>query len=308
MKKISIIIQCFNEEANIAETYNQLSAIIRNIHKYSFEIIFVDNGSADNTRVKIESITKKDKRVVGIALSRNFGPEASGLAGMEYSKSDAIITCPCDLQEPIEYIPKFIKEWENGNDLVIGIYTQTQDVVWMMWIRKFYYSLLKLISDIDIPVNSSGIALLNASALKAFLSLQEHYRSSVGLRAWIGFKTKYIVYERRNRKHGISSYNFLRYLETAERGLIGFSFLPLDIIIYIALTIFLLAFVFLIGYLLALFMHLIGWNQSTVIITVISLFGGLQLLAISAVGKYIQVIVEETKHRPHYIIEKIFKK
>ena len=304
---ISFVVPCFNEQENVDETFKQLSVIAKQQKKYQFEFVFVDNGSSDHTRQHIEQLADKDSRMKGIFLSRNFGPEASGIAGLEHAKGDVIIISVCDLQDPLELIPEYIAKWEKGSDLVIGIYTKNQDAFVMATIRKLYYKIFKRMANITIPINSSGICLYSRPALDAFLSLQERFRSSLGLRAWIGFKTEYITYERRERKRGKSSYNVLRYLQTAERSFFGFSYVPLNIIIYLSAIFLLVSFLFFVGYLISVFFHVIPWNQTTVIVSTIILFGSIQLLAISVIGKYIQVIVEETKKRPHYIIETIYQ-
>lgn len=305
--RISFVIPCFNEEGNVTETFHQLTKITKPIKKYEYEFIFIDNCSSDKTRKHIRSAVEKDKRVTGIVLSRNFGPEASGLAGLEHATGDAVIICVCDLQDPLELIPQYLKKWEEGNDIVLGTYTKTQDAPAMALIRSYYYRFFKAIANIDIPVNSSGICLLSRNALDGFLQLQERFRSNVGLLAWIGFKRVYIPYERRSRRIGKSSYNLIRYLKTAERGFFGFSYVPLDSIIYFGLITFAISFVFLFFYILSSTLGLIVWNMGTGIITVTILFGAIQLLAISAIGKYVQVIVEETKKRPHYIIDTIMR-
>lgn len=310
MKKIllSFVVPCFNEEENVEETYRQITLMTKKLRTYAVEFIFVDNGSGDNTREIIQSLSDKDRRITGIFLSRNFGPEASGIAGLEHSKGDVIITVACDLQDPIALIPEYISRWKEGNDIVIGIYTKNQDAFLMANARRLYYKIFKAIANITIPVNSSGISLYSRQALDALLTLKERYRSSIGLRAWIGFKTAYITYERKERKHGVSSYNVFRYLQTAERSFFGFSYVPLNIIIYISALFLLLSSLFFTCYLLSVFMHLVPWNQTTVIVSTIIIFGSIQLLAVSVIGKYIQVLVEETKKRPFYVVEKIYKK
>jgi len=305
---ISFVIPCFNEEENVDETYKQINQYIHSERKYDFEFIFIDNCSTDATRQHIRTLTTKDSRVTGIFLSRNFGPEASALAGLEYAKGDGVITTVCDLQDPLELIPEYIKRWERGNNIVIGAYTKTADTWYMAKIRSVYYRIFKSVSSIDIPVNSSGITLFSRSALNAFLQLQERFRSSVGLRAWIGFRVDTITYERRDRRRGKSSYNIFRYLQAAERGFIGFSYLPLDLIIFIGLFLFAISVIFLFVYLIGIVVGFVKLDQFVVLITAMILFGGMQLLALSAIGKYVQVIVEETKRRPHYIVEEILKK
>ncbi len=301
---ISIGIPCYNEELNISRIYRVIKNITKRINKYNYHFIFIDNGSSDGTRKKIESLAKKDKSILGVFLSRNFGAEASAFALVNYARGDALISIPCDFQDPPELIPKFLKKWEEGYDIVVGIYKKGEDDLLTSFLRKSFYGIFKKISSINIPINASGVGLLNRKALNALNSLPEKYRFYRGLRSWIGFKTAYISYERKKRLYGKSSYhNFFDYFKHAERGLFGFSYLVLDVMTYCGFLITLLSFLFIIAYVYWIFVFGNPINASIPLMLGIVFFGGVQLLAISIIGKYIQVIVEETKNRPIYIVE-----
>ncbi|MCL4418390.1 MAG: glycosyltransferase family 2 protein, partial [Actinobacteria bacterium] len=144
---------------------------------------------------EIIKIAKKDKKVIGIFLSRNFGPESSGQAILDKVKGDVVIMIAGDLQEPPELILSFIKKWEEGYNIVAGIYTKTEDDLFMRFARKNFYRLFKLFTGLDIPTGDSGFGLIDRKALNALNSLPERYRFYRGLRAWVGFKTAYIKYE-----------------------------------------------------------------------------------------------------------------
>ncbi len=302
-KKISIAIPCFNEEDNIETTYKKIKLVLKKLSSYDFEYIIVDNGSTDKTRKKIIKVAKKDKRVKGIFLSRNFGPEASVTACYTYASGDAVIGIAADLQDPPELIPQFIKKWEQGNDIVLGIYTKTVDSIFISWLRKFFYKIFKSISNIDVPVNATGFGLTSRKAINAFLSLPEKFRFSRGLLSWIGFKRDYIYYNKDQRKRGKSSYGIFDYVKHAERGIFGFSYLILDLMVYGGFLLVFLSFIFIISYLYTVFVIGNPIKASIPLMLGIVFFGGVQLLAISIIGKYIQVIVEETKNRPMYIVD-----
>lgn len=307
-KKISIGIICFNEEPNVLIAYKQLTKITDKAKRYSFEFIFVDNCSSDNTRGEIKKIVKKDKRVVGVFLSRNFGPESSSQASLDFATGDAFILYECDMQDPPNVILDFIKEWEKGFDVVVGIRNKIDDTPLMTFIRKAYYRIFKAISNIEVPVDAGSFALLDEKVMDVIRSMPEKYRFYRGLRAWVGFKTSYIVYQRGKRQYGKTSYNLLGYIKHAERSFFGFSYLPLDIIVYLGLIIVFLLLISIIVYLFLFFLFGKTINASSLIVFSIVLFGGIQLLALSVIGKYIQVIVEETKNRPIYIVEEVVKK
>lgn len=306
-KIISIGIICFNEEPNIEPSYKELLRVVNQDKKYNYEFIYVDNGSLDNTKELIKKIALKDKRIIGVFLSRNFGPEASAVAALDLAKGDAFILYEGDMQDPPDIILEFIKEWEKGFNAVVGVRDKIDDSLFMTFIRKSYYKIFKAISNIEVPINAGSFGLLDKKVMEAIRKMPEKYRFFRGLRAWVGFKTSYITYQRRRRERGQSSYNFLSYIHHAERSFFGFSYLPLDIIVYIGLLLVLVSFVWIIVYLLLFFVFGQTIKESMLVLFSIVLFGGIQLLALSIIGKYIQVIVEETKGRPSYIVEEIFK-
>jgi len=305
---ISIVIPCFNEEKNIHEAYSVLQNSIEKIKGYQFEFLFIDNGSTDLTRHKINTLIKKDKRVQGIYLSRNFGPESSTQAGFDFAKGDAVIWYPCDMQEPASLIPRFLKKWEEGFDSILGTYTKLEDPVWMRYIRKAFYSIMKIISDVEIPVNNSGYGLYSRKVVQAMSSLPEKYRFARGIRAWVGFATAYIPYQRKKRVHGKSSYSLFMYFQHAQRSVFGFSYLPLDLLIWFGVLLVFLSFLFIVSYILIFFLFGNPIKGAVTILVAIVFFGGVNLLALSIIGKYVQVIVEETKARPTYIVDQRWEK
>jgi dolichol-phosphate mannosyltransferase len=308
MKKISIIIPCYNEETNILHTYNRLLSITSIIKKYVFEFIFIDNGSVDNSRKLIEKLARKDKKITAVFLSRNFGPEASTQAGVNYATGDAAIIIWCDLQDPPELIPIFISHWEKGSNIVIGLYNKARDNFIVTFLRKLFYKIYKAISNIDVPINATGFGLIDRKAINAIRSLPEKYWFFRGLRSWIGFKTSFIKYDRNKRKFGKSSYNLYGYIKHSERGVFGFSYLVLDVLFYSGFILVFLSFLTMLCYVLLLIFFNFPIQIFPIILLLIFCFGSIQLLAIGIVGKYIEVTVEETKNRPVYIVDKIIVK
>ncbi len=304
-KLITIGIPCFNEELNVIPAYEALLDVTKNLKRYNFEFIFVDNGSEDGTRGMIKHAVARDHRVRGIFLSRNFGPESSSQAALDFAKGDAFIFYECDMQDPVNVIPKFIKKWEEGYDVVVGIRTKIDDNFLMTILRKTFYRIFKSVSNIDVPVDAGSFGLLSKRVISAIRALPERYRFHRGLRAWVGFKRAFITYERRRRMRGRSSYNLLEYFHHAERSFFGFSYVPLDMIVYLGIVAVVVSFLFFFLYLLyyIFYDHSHSANLPIIIIGIVLLFSGVQLLALSFVGKYVQVIVEETKGRPMYLVE-----
>lgn len=306
-KHISIGVICFNEEPNIAFAYKELVEVTNKNKNYNYDFIFIDNGSTDKTREEIRKIAKKDKRVAGVFLSRNFGNEASIQASLDFARGDAYICYEGDLQDPAIVILDFIKEWEKGFDVVVGVRTKLADNFFMTKIRKLYYRIFRSISNIEVPVDAGSFALIDKKVMDAINKLPEKHRFNRGLRAWVGFKTTFVNYHRRPRLRGKSSFSLLGYVHHAEKSFYGFSYFPLDIIVYTGLLIVILSFLFFIVYFSSLIIFGQRIEASKLTLLLVVLFGGIQLLALSIIGKYIQVIVEETKARPVYIIEEVIK-
>ncbi|OGG11971.1 hypothetical protein A2Z00_04075 [Candidatus Gottesmanbacteria bacterium RBG_13_45_10] len=308
-KLISIGIPCFNEELNVIPAYEELLSVTKGLNNYTFEFIFVDNGSTDATREKIAGLVTKDKRVRGVFLSRNFGPESSGQAAIDFARGDAYVFYEGDMQDPARVIPTFIKKWEEGYDVVVGIRTKIEDNMFMTIMRKSFYRIFRAVSNIDVPVNAGSFELMSKRVLDAIRALPERYRFHRGLRAWVGFTHAYVSYERRRRLRGKSSYNLLEYFRHAERSFFGFSYVPLDFIVYLGIFLVVGSFIVFFIYLMyRIFYYPARITDLPVILGVIIFFGGIQLLALSFVGKYVQVIVEETKARPMYIVEEVVER
>jgi len=305
---ISIGIPCYNEEPNVKRTYEALRQTLQKNKKYTYEFIFVDNGSKDNTKEEVKKIAIKDKRVIGVFLSRNFGPEASGQAALDTSLGDAFVMYEADMQDPPDLILKFIKKWEEGYKVVVGVRNKIDDNPLMTIVRRMYYKTFRAISNIDVPVNAGSFGLIDRKAADVIKKMSEKYRFFRGLRAWVGFKSEYVGYQRRKRMHGKSSYSFFDYIKHAERSFFGFSYLPLDIIVYTGIFLVAVSFTFIVSYLVWTFFYGKYIDGSVAILLSIIFLGGVQLLAVSIIGKYIQVIVEETKRRPVYVIDEIVNK
>lgn len=304
-KTVSIIIPEYNEELNIKRAYEEVNKVFGKIPKYKLEIVFVDNCSKDSSPEIIKKIAKKDKQVVAVILSRNFGGEYSSLAGMRVATGDAICVLDCDLQDPPELLPKFIEEWEKGYEVIVGVRVENNRNWLMKLIKKAFYKLLKVISNIEIPTNAGTYSLVDKKVQVIINELPEKNRFYRGLRAWVGFRVAKVNYRRRSRLLGSSKNNLIDYIRDAERGIFGFSFVPLELVTYLGFLMVIISFTFISTYII-LFLFL--GNPIPGFMTIISLvtfIGGIQTLAISIVGKYVQIIFEETKNRPPYIIREI---
>ncbi|MEK7177505.1 MAG: glycosyltransferase family 2 protein, partial [Patescibacteria group bacterium] len=297
-KTLSIVVPTFNEEDNIEYAYKEITKVLEKIPKYDYEIIFVDNYSTDKSRKIIKTITKKDKKVTAIFMSRNFTSEYSSHAAMRQAIGDILTIVDCDLQDHPEIIPKFIKKWEEGFPVVIGVRNVINDTFVMKFVRKLFYVIFKKMSNIEMPLNAGTFCLLDRKVLDVIISLPEKNRFFRGLRSWAGFKTAYVEYERRIRKYGSTKNTLFDYIRDAQRGLLGFSFIPLDLMSTFGFLLTFFSFVLAIGYLFWVIFFGNPINASIPIMLSIFVFGGIQMLGISIVGKYIQIVFEEVKGRP----------
>lgn len=304
-KILSIVIPIFNEEENIKYAYKETIKVVKTLPKYDYEIIFVDNYSTDKSRNILKSLSRKNKKVTVIFMSRNFTSEYSSHAAMKQARGDILTIVDCDLQDHPKMIPKFIKKWEEGYPVVVGIRNVINDSFFMKIIRKSFYVMFKKMANIEMPLNAGTFCLLDRKVLDIIVNLPEHNRFFRGLRAWVGFKVAYVEYEREKRKYGKTKNSFSDYLNDAQRGLLGFSFIPLDLMTTLGFVLTIFSFLFVFAYLLWSIVFGNPINASIPIILSIFFFGGVQMLGISIVGKYIQIVFEEVKNRPSYIIEEI---
>ena len=304
-KILSIVVPTFNEEENIEHAYVELIKMLKTIPQYDYEIIFVDNYSLDSSREIIQKLASKNSKVTALFMSRNFTSEYSSQAAMKHAIGNIITVVDCDLQDPVEVIPQFIKEWEKGYQVVIGVRPKINDTFIMSTIRKQFYKVFKRMANINMPLNAGSFCLIDKKVNDVINNLPERNRFFRGLRDWVGFRVKEVPYERKGRAFGESKNNFFDYIHDAKRGLLGFSFIPLDIMSTLGFLLVAISFLFIIIYLVIVIVIGNPINASIPILLGIFFFGAVQLLAISIVGEYIQIVFEEVKQRPTYIIDTI---
>lgn len=300
-KKISFVIPVFNEAANIGVLLHELNIVLRHM-PYSFEFIFVDDGSRDNSLEIIKGLAQQDPRLYYIELSRNFGHQYALKAGLDICSGDCVISMDCDLQHPPEVVKDLIAKWEQGFDVV---YTRRRDDKSLPWIKRrtsaLFYDLLNTISDIKLEHGTADFRLMNRNALDAFSHLNESDLFIRGLVKWAGFRQTAIDYEPNPRYSGRSKYNLKKMVSFGLKGMTSFSVRPLQMIASLGMLLFFISMVLapyaIISYLMGKAVS--GWTS--LMISVI-FFGSLQLLMTGVVGLYISKLVIQSKHRPLYFI------
>lgn len=309
-KKISVVVACYNEQDNINDTYRRVKEVFSKLKSYDFKLVFVDNDSTDDSEKLLTKLARKDKRVKVVFMSRNFGsPQPSFLAGLENSSGEAVILLHGDLQDPPELIPKFIKLWENGYKVVYGQRFKRKGYGFLMnFFYRAFYSLLRKLSYINIPLNSGEFSLIDKKVASELLKIKEYDYYLRGLRAFVGYKQIGVNYIRDARKHGKSTENFFSSLYWAKTIIVNFSFKPLEWISTLAFLVVLLSVISLVAFLIYYLFNPNSPRGIPTLFVLILFLGGVQLLSISVIAEYISKIFLEVKKRPRYIIRKILNK
>ena len=306
-KLLSIVSPVYNEAENIDEFYSRILSSTKDLN-LEIEIVYINDGSQDNTIQIINKQSENDNRIASIDLSRNFGKEIALTAGLDHASGDAVIIIDGDLQDPPELIPKLVEKWLNGYDVVNAKRIERKGEGFFKRLTSYvYYRLLFHISDINIPMDTGDFRLLNRKALDALLELREKHRYMKGLFAWVGFKQAEIEYQREARYKGKTKWSFFGLSNLAFDGLTSFSILPLRL----ASTVGFISAFFGFFYGAMIVVKKVFFQEPvagfTSLVVLITFFGGIQLLSIGIIGEYIGRIFNETKNRPLYIVKNLKK-
>ena len=305
--KISSVIACYKDEQSIPLMHQRLTKTFKEIG-CKYEIIFVNDGSPDNSEKVLENICKNDKNTIAIIHSRNFNSQNSFSSGMNYATGDAVVLLDGDLQDPPELIKDFADKWIEGYDVVYGSRVKRETSKFMNISYKFFYRIFNKLSYINIPLDAGDFSLMDRKVVNSINSLKESDRFIRGLRAWTGFKQIGVPYNRPERQFGVSTNNLFKNIQWAKKGIFSFSHLPLEIMSLISYLIFLLSSIALIIYIILYFLKDEAPRGITTLIVLVLFLGGMQLLSLSILSEYISKILDETKKRPYSIIKKIINK
>lgn len=305
-KLISVVVPMYFEELVVEECYKRLTNVLKEIEGYSYEIIFVDDGSKDNTFSLLEEIALSDSKVKVISFSRNFGHQNAVTAGLKFVSGDAIVIIDSDLQDPPEEIPEMLKYWENGYDVIYGKRkSRSGESKFKLFTANMFYKTLSALSDTEIPQNTGNFRLVDKKVVDAINQLPEHNKFLRGLFSWVGYKQFAYEYERKERFAGKTKYSLGKMLKLAADGIIGFSTKPIKLVGVLGIFSIIISLVILVYALISFIFKLNtlvpGWTSIMVTVT---FFCGVQLLSLFLISEYISRIYDETKNRPEYIIDK----
>jgi len=298
---LSVVVPLYNEEDNISELHRRLDLTLRSL-EISYEILFIDDGSRDETPALIHSLREKDQNLACVRLSRNFGHQAAVSAGIDHSRGQALIVMDGDLQDPPEVLPQFVAKWREGYEVVYAVRRYRKENLLKRGAYSTFYRLLNAISDLDIPLDSGDFCLMDRRVVDLLKHLPERMRFIRGLRSFVGFRQVGLAYERSARAAGQSKYTLRRLIGLALDGLVSFSSYPLRLVTQLGLVTIFVAMILGVWVLRDAFIHQTaprGWASTVVVVL---FMGAVQLFSIGILGEYLRLIFLEVKQRPTYIV------
>lgn len=303
MKKITIIIPAYNEEESLPHLYERLEKLMNSMENYAFEILFINDGSRDNTIKQIKEYREKDNRISYVDFSRNFGKEIAMIAGLDYAKGDCVIFMDADLQDPPELIPELVKYWEEGYD---DVYAKRNSRKGETWLKKFtskmYYRVLQRLTNVPIQEDTGDFRLLDKRCVNALRKMRESQRNSKSMFSWIGYNKKEVLYDRDARVAGQTKWNYKKLVDLAIDGITSFTTSPLKISTYISIPTFIALFIYFIYVIAKCILTNTAVQAYQAIILLILFFSGIQILLFGIIGEYLGRIFNESKNRPLYLV------
>lgn len=305
MKKlVSLIIPCFNEEASLPVFYKEVTKVMSMQAEYNYELLFINDGSKDNTMKCLRKLGKQDKHVKYISFSRNFGKESAMYAGFCNAKGDYVAVMDADMQDPPSLLPEMLKILENDeyDSVATRRVNRKGEPPIRSYFARLFYRIINKISDADVVDGARDFRLMKKEMVDAIVKMSESNRFSKGIFGWIGFRTYWLPYENIERVAGETKWNFWKLLKYAIDGLINFSEVPLNIASWFGFFMTFISFMALIFIVVRKMLFgdpVMGWAST---ICVIVFIGGIQMFCLGIMGQYIAKTYTECKKRPHYII------
>jgi dolichol-phosphate mannosyltransferase len=301
--KISCIIACYKDEQAIPIMYERIVSTFSKIEA-EYEIIFVNDSSPDKSLETILELSAKDSNVIGINHRRNFGSQSAFLSGMKVSTGDAVVLMDGDLQDPPELIEVFYKKWQEGNNVVYGVRNKREVSFITQFLYKSFYRIFNKVASFKVPVDAGDFSLIDRESVNEILNFKEFDIFLRAIRAYIGGKQIGVPYFRPERMFGKSTNNFLKNIGWATKGILNVSRVPLTLVSFIGAALFLIG---LITSIVFLFLYSLGRVEIGLEIIILAIIlnisiGLISLVSIAAIGEYVGRILEETKHRPRYLV------
>ena len=305
---LSLVVPVYNESELIRTFYARAKAALQSLPELRHEIVFIDDGSADTSFELLTEIADSDPAVKVLKLSRNFGHQLAITAGLDAAEGDAIVVIDSDLQDPPEVIQKLVAKWNEGYDVVYAVRSTRAGETWRKRATaKMFYKLLRFLTKTDIPANAGEFRLMSKRAVDHLRTIREHHRFLRGLASWVGFKQTGITYDRDPRSAGETKYSWAAMIGLSIDAVTSFSTVPLRLATWLGYATSILAFLFLATVVVEWWLGLTiqGW---TTIMVIVLFMESIQLICLGVIGEYIGRIFTETKGRPLYILDQVYRK
>jgi dolichol-phosphate mannosyltransferase len=301
---ISIVTPCYNEAENVDELHRRLSDVFELLgERYDFEVIAVENGSADSTYDRLIAIRERDRRWKILRLSRNWGMDGAMSAGLVHARGDAAVLMASDLQDPPEVIPRFVEKWEEGFQNVYGVITRRPDESrFRRTAAHAFYKIINRLSETPVPRNASDFRLVDRKAYTAFNKLSERNRMMRAMWGFIGFRSCGVEHERAPRHKGTSKYRVLPIFDFAFRAILSYSYMPLKVIPFFGIASAALSFTLMAGFAIRAFFYGVPFDGFGTITSLMLMLFGVLFLFLGIVSEYVGMIYTETRGRPTYIV------
>lgn len=297
---LSVVVPAFNEQAVLHECHSRLSKVLDTLGVHA-EIVFVNDGSTDNTPEMLCQLREQDPRVAVVELSRNFGKEIALTAGLDHALGEAVVVIDADLQDPPELIPELIKQWQDGYDVVYATRVARDGETYLKKATAgAFYRLIQKVSRVRIPADTGDFRLLSRRAVDALKQLREQHRFMKGLFSWIGYPQKSVPYRRDPRFAGETKWNYWRLWNLALEGITSFTIAPLKLASYIGVFTSLAAFIYAVRVIYKTLVYGDAVQGYPSLMVVVLFLGGIQLLTLGVIGEYLGRMFDETKGRPLY--------
>ena len=300
---VSLVIPCFNEQDGIRETHRRVTEVMAGLTEFRYEIVYVDDGSRDETAAVLRDLHAGDPAVRVVRLSRNFGHQFAVTAGLANACGDAVVVMDADLQDPPEVVPPMLARWREGVEVVYGVRTdRLGETRFKLWTARLFYRLIRRVSETDIPLDSGDFRLLDRRVVDAIVAMPERDRFIRGMVSWAGFRQAGVPYRRAPRFAGTTKYPLGKMVRFALDGILSFSVKPLRLsthLGFLAAGISLLAILYALGMRVFTDVWVTGW---TALIIAVLFLGGIQLISLGIIGEYVGRLYGEAKRRPLYLI------
>ena len=300
---ISVVVPAYNEAAGLDKFHGRLVAALAGLE--SWEVVYVNDGSTDQTLPAMEALHRTDDRVAVLSLSRNFGKETAVTAGLDHASGDAVVVIDADLQDPPELIPALAANWRAGFDMV---YAKRRSRAGESWLKRAtaraFYRLMQGMGDLKLPEDTGDFRLMSRRVVDAVRQLREQHRFMKGLFAWVGYPTTYVLYDRDARCNGVSKWSYWKLWNLALEGITSFTVMPLKFATYVGLGVALLSAIYAVQVIVKTLIignPVAGYPS---LMTVVLFLGGVQLMFLGVIGEYLGRVFNETKQRPLYLVER----